>query len=208
MSFEQKYIKYKSKYLALKSQLNIYNQSIQNGGSIYNEYLEDFNSSSQTSNLKSEYDNYLNGGKTESEKSASEKSASEKSASEKSASEKSASEKLASEKSASEKSASEKYIKKESDDSEDADFSDDDSEDDDIKDDDSEDYDIKDDDSEEGNIKNELDDETELSGGYKYSKVKSNKKYFFDDSDVNLDSTTTDSELSSLDTDSTDESDI
>jgi len=47
----------------------------------------------------------------------------------------------------------------------------------------------------------------DLNGGAKKSKVKSHKKYFFDDSDVNLDSTTTDSDLSSLDTDSTDDSD-
>jgi len=49
---------------------------------------------------------------------------------------------------------------------------------------------------------------SDLGGGAKKSKVKSHKKYFFDDSDVNLDSTTTDSDLSSLDTDSTDDSDL
>jgi len=46
------------------------------------------------------------------------------------------------------------------------------------------------------------------SGGKRKLKVKSHKKYFFDDSDINLDSTTTNSDLSSLDTDSTDDSDL
>jgi hypothetical protein len=44
--------------------------------------------------------------------------------------------------------------------------------------------------------------DSELVGGK--DKAKSNKKYFFDDSDFELNSTTTDSELSSLDSDSAD----
>jgi hypothetical protein len=44
----------------------------------------------------------------------------------------------------------------------------------------------------------------EQTGG---KKAKSHKKYFFDDSDIRLESTTTDSDLSSLDTDTTDDSD-
>ncbi len=50
-----------------------------------------------------------------------------------------------------------------------------------------------------------FEEESEQVGGSKQSKGKSHKKYFFDDSDVNLDSTTTDSDLSSLKTDSTDD---
>jgi len=168
MSFELKYVKYKSKYLALKHQLNINNKFLQNGGSTFNN-LDEIDYLSQTSNLKSQYNNYLSGGKSDSDKSDSEKSASEKSASEKSASEKSASEKSASEKSASEKSASEKSASEKS-----------------------------------ASEKSE----TYQKAGYNYSKVKSNKKYFFNDSDVDTDSTTTNSELSSLDTYSTDDSDI
>ncbi len=175
MSFEQKYLKYKSKYLALKSQLNIHNESLQKGGSIYNNNLDDIDSFSQTSNLMSQYSSYLSGGK--SKKSASDKSASDKSASDKSASDKSRKE-------------------------------DEDSDKDEIKDDDSDEDEIKDDVSDEDDIEHEVEEDTELSGGYKYSKVKSNKKYFFNDSEVNLDSTTTDSELSSLDSDSTDDSDL
>ena len=47
-------------------------------------------------------------------------------------------------------------------------------------------------------------DESEQVGG---KKAKSHKKYFFGDSDVVFNSTTTDSDLSSLDTDTTDDSD-
>lgn len=52
----------------------------------------------------------------------------------------------------------------------------------------------------------ESEPESEQQGGK--NKVKSNKKYFFEDSDINLSSTTTDSELSSLDSDSSDSDDI
>ena len=170
MSFEQKYLKYKSKYLALKAQINTISIKSQNGGSIYGPSLDQLDFLSETpSNNKNLYNelnnqnNYkLSGGNTESETPASEeeKSASEKSASEKSTSEKSASEKLASEKSEEEESET---------------------------------------------PASEKEEESEQGGGSKQSKGKSYKKYFFDDSDINLDSTTTDSDLSSLKTDSTDD---
>ena len=164
MSFEQKYLKYKSKYLALKAQLNTISVKSQNGGSIYGTSLDQLDFLSETpsnnKNLYNELNNQnnqkndykLSGGNTES---ASEKSASEKSTSEKSEEEKSASEKSEEEKS--ETPASEE------------------------------------------------EEESEQGGGSKQSKGKSHKKYFFDDSDINLDSTTTDSDLSSLKTDSTDD---
>jgi len=234
MSFEQKYLKYKSKYLALKLQLNIYKESLQKGGSFYNN-SDDF---SQTSNLISQYNSYLTGGKSASDKSASDKSASDKSASDKSASDKSASEKSASDKSKSDKSKSEntesdksKSENTESENTESENTESENTESDELKSENTESEKSESENTESeksesnktasentesknteedvkiNDDKSKLED-TELSGGYNYSKVKSNKKYFFNDSDVNLDSTTTDSDLSSLDTDSTDESDL
>ena len=204
MSFEQKYLKYKSKYLALKAQINTISIKSQNGGSIYGTSLDQLDFLSETpSNNKNLYNklnnqnNYkLSGGNTESETPASEeeKSASKEetpvsetpvSEEEKPVSETPVSEeeKPVSETPVSETPVSETPVSETP---------------------------VSETPVSETPVSEEEkpasdEEESEQGGGSKQSKGKSHKKYFFDDSDMNLDSTTTDSDLSSLKTDSTDD---
>ena len=215
MSFEQKYLKYKSKYLALKASLN--NVSIQqNGGSIYGKNVMDIENLSITPNMLQaygyEFKNTLNtelvggftknninsikkltelvqsnqlGGENLSDSELSNEfinttelssqSGGEDSEDKKSSSSESekssSSESDKSRSSESEKSSSSESKKSESEEKSDSEMS-------------------------------KLTDtpQSEQHGGMK-KKAKNNKKYFFDDSDLDMDSTT-DSELSSLDSDS------
>ncbi len=220
MSFEQKYLKYKSKYLALKSQvanLKLNQSQVQNGGSFYGKNFDEVLNLTQTP-LQS--DNYgLKGGNftkvaeykklaallnsdkevyTTEVSELSQSAGSEPESENKSESSiaqltdtpKSDSEIPKSKAIVSETSNSE--VKSETPTSESALSETPKSE-------------VKSESALSETPKSEVKSETPASeqqiGG---KKAKSNKKYFFDDSDVNLDSTTTDSDLSSLDTDTTD----
>ena len=206
MSYEQKYLKYKTKYLSLKAQIN--NKS-QNGGSIYGNSFEniDFLSETPSNTLNSNYKLFtslneynLIGGITKSGiqsvvQSVSNTSEAQSESETQSVSNTSGTQSVAQSVSNTSEAQSESETQLDAQSVSNTSGTQ----------------------SEVSQIlvskKSEEFDESEkseLGGGAKYSKLKakSHKKFFFDDSDGDLDSTTTDSELSSLDTDSTDDSDL
>ncbi len=230
MSFEQKYLKYKSKYLALKAQVNKLHldstkQPGQTGGSLYGKKLEELDFLSQTPSMTEELTFKLKGGnftnkvvdykrlalllsdnenvyttevselsqsagsepeETESVKSESSTKESVNSESQKVTSEASSQTNTESAQTNSEVASQTNTESASQTNSEVASQTNTESA------------------SQTALTDTPVLDNSEQIGG---KKAKSHKKYFFDDSDVNLDSTTTDSELSSLDTDTTEDSD-